>query len=102
MGLFAEYSRGLHPNCFCQANERSRYEGIPSLKVYSNKEEADKANYAGYELEKGVNPRPIKDAPLQKMTWRCPKCGVQWKTFKEFLYDGCSPVYGANKRLEGI
>lgn len=73
---------------------RPRKEGDP----------ADKYKEIGYLLEPGVNPRSIDDPPEQKMIWHCPKCGQDWKSFKEFLYDGCSPVYGngSNRRLEGV
>lgn len=52
----------------------------------------------------GVNPRPLTEAERkpQEMKWHCPKCGIDWPTFEQFLYDGCSPVYGSNKRLEGV
>lgn len=66
------------------------------------KAEDAKRRIAGFESD--VTFASMADAPAQTMKWHCPKCGVDWPTFKEFLYDGCSPVYGigTNKRLEGI
>ena len=97
--------RGLYRHGSKSFDVRQGHKGAFDMRYWDatkTSEAQDKARYSVYDFEN--TPTHVKEWPEQMMTWRCMKCGVEWKTFKEFLYDGCSPVYGngTERRLNGV